>query len=71
MPKKPYVKVLSKPKSGQTKGDWVVEYGTRHVSRHRKKSAAVDAAKRKAREKNTQVRIQRTDGTFKQGPSYY
>jgi hypothetical protein len=41
------------------------------VSRHRTKSAAVERAKSKAREKNTQVRIQNTDGTFRQGPSYY
>ena len=67
---KPYVKVLSDPKSGQTTGDWIVEYGTRHVSRHRTKSAAVERAKQKARSKDTQVRIQRTDGTFRQGPSY-
>jgi len=71
MPDKPYVKVLSKPKSGATTGDWVVKYGTRMVSRHRTKSAAVERAKSKAREKNTQVRIQNADGTFRQGPSYY
>jgi hypothetical protein len=71
MPDKPYVKVLSKPKSGTRTGDWVVKYGTRMVSRHRTKKEAVQKAKQKAREKKTQVRIQNTDGTFRQGPSYY
>lgn len=63
--------VKSDPTAGHRKGDWKVTVGNRTVSRYRKKKAAVKKAKKKARSKNTDVRIQNSStGQWKQGPSY-
>lgn len=53
-------------------GDWLVRNGSRGriISNHRKKARAVERAKREARKRDTQVRIQHTDGTWKNGPTY-
>jgi hypothetical protein len=63
--------VESDPTSGKRKGDWIVVVGNRTVSRHRKKKTAVKKAKKKARKRGSDVKIQNSStGHWKQGPSY-
>lgn len=59
-------------KSGQKRGDWVVQNGRRGkiLSRHRTKRAAMKSGRRAARSRGTNLKEQRRDGTWKQGPSY-
>lgn len=58
--------------AGQRGGDWIVRNGAGGtiISRHRKKSAAKRRARREARKRNTNLRVQNTRGQWSQGPSY-
>jgi len=52
--------------AGQRGGDWVVTSGSRVLSRHRKKSAAVSKGRTEARKRGTDLRIQNTNGQWRQ-----
>lgn len=58
--------------AGQRSGDWIVRNGSRGriLSRHRKKSTAVSRGRSEARKRGTDLRIQNTNGRWRQGPSY-
>lgn len=64
--------VKADPKAGQSKGDWIVTTdGGRTISRHRKKSRAMEVARREAKKRGESVRFQNArTGTWNQGPSY-
>lgn len=70
MGRSPVVKVQINSTAGQRSGDWEVRAGNRQISTHRKKKRAVSKAKSYAKKKGGQVRIQNTNGTFKQSTSY-
>jgi len=59
--------VVSDPQPGQVKGDWAVKGHHKIYSHHRKKDAAIDAARKVARERDATVMVQNTDGTFSDG----
>lgn len=65
-----HVMVISDPKSGKSTGDWVVKVGNRQISRHRTKSAAKSKARKEAKKRGAQLRVQNTQGQWSQGPSY-
>jgi hypothetical protein len=56
--------------AGQRSGDWIVKNGSgrgaRIISRHRTKAAAKKKARSEAHKRDTGLRIQNTDGTWKQ-----
>lgn len=58
--------------AGQRTGDWIVRNGAGGtiISRHRSKQAAVSRGRTEARQRGTNLKIQNTNGTWKQGPSY-
>jgi len=56
--------VVSKPQPGQVKGDWAVRSNGKIFSHHRKKSSAIKAARKIAKEREATVLVQNTDGTF-------
>lgn len=58
--------VVSKPQPGQVKGDWAVRGHGKIYSHHRIKANAVKQARKIAKEKQSTVMIQNTDGKFKQ-----
>lgn len=59
---------------GTRTGQWaVIDYTggrRREVSTHRLKRVAVSQGKKLARRKQTNIRIQDTNGQWRQGPSY-
>jgi hypothetical protein len=59
--------VVSRPQPGQVKGDWAVRSHGKIFSHHRNKKNAIQEARKIARERNSTVLIQNTDGTFSQG----
>jgi hypothetical protein len=59
--------VVSKPQPGQVKGDWAVRSHGKIFSHHRKKSIAIKAARKIAKERDATVLVQNTDGTFSEG----
>lgn len=52
--------------AGQRGGDWIVRNGAggEILSRHRKKSAAMRAARREARQRDTDIREQKRNGQW-------
>lgn len=65
--------VEADPTAGQRKGDWIVRNGPggRIINRHRTKKKAKSTARREARKRNTDYRVQKsTNGHWSQGPSY-
>jgi hypothetical protein len=56
--------VVSKPQPGQVRGDWAVRSHGKIFSHHRKKQAAIKAARKIAKEREATVLVQNTDGTF-------
>ncbi len=63
--------VKSDPTAGQRTGDWIVTTdGGQTISRHRKKSRAMEKARSEAKKRGTNVREQNTSGHWNQGPSY-
>ena len=59
--------VVSKPQPGEVRGDWAVRSHSKIYSHHKTKENAIDAARKIAREKNSTVMVQNTDGTFSEG----
>ncbi|WP_435125357.1 DUF2188 domain-containing protein [Halobaculum sp. D14] len=64
------MKVQSDPKSGSRTGDWIVQVNNSTVSRHRLKSAAVDAARTRAKKRGDVLKTQKTTGTWRTVASY-
>ncbi len=58
--------VVSKPQPGQVKGDWAVRGHGKIYSHHRTKKNAIKQARKIAKEKQSTVLVQNTDGTFRQ-----
>lgn len=70
MAQNPIVTVVSNPSAGQRRGDWEVRSNGNRVSTHRKKSTAKKKARKHARARDGQVRVQNQDGTFRTVASY-
>lgn len=64
------VYVVNRPKPGQKRGDWAVKNGRQIVSHHRKKKNAVKKARRLAKDKETVLKIQKTNGKWQDVRNY-
>lgn len=67
-----YVEIDARP--GQRSGDWVVKNGAGAggavIDRHRTKAAAVSNGRTEAKRRNTSLRVQATDGTWRTEANY-
>ncbi|UCB58241.1 MAG: DUF2188 domain-containing protein [Thermoplasmatales archaeon] len=59
--------VVSKPQSGEVKGDWAVRSHGKIYSHHKTKKKAIEEARKIAVKKDATVMVQNTDGTFSNG----